>query len=64
MKKFLVIGEEGFLEMIRANRYYIDKTRFIKPLMESGSFVHVITRPRRFGKTLFMGMLETFLELK
>ena len=63
MKKILAIGEEGFLEMIRGNRYYVDKTGFIKPIMESGSYVQLITRPRRFGKTLFMGMLETFLEL-
>lgn len=63
MKKNLAIGEKGFLEMIRGNRYYVDKTGFIKPIMESGSYVQLITRPRRFGKTLFMGMLETFLEL-
>lgn len=49
--------------MIRVNRYYVDKTACIKPLMESGNYVHLITRPRRFGKTLFMGMLRTFLEI-
>lgn len=61
MKKKLAIGTEGFLDMIRENCYYVDKTTYIKPLMESGSDVHLITRPRRFGKTLFMDTLQAFL---
>lgn len=49
--------------MVNNNRYYVDKTGFIKPLMESGSFVQLITRPRRFGKTLFLDTVRTFLEV-
>lgn len=41
--------------------YYVDKTRFLKPLMESGNYVDLITRPRRFGKTLFLDTLRSFL---
>ena len=62
-KKTLAAGNESFLDMIRDNRYYVDKTGFIKPLMESGSYVQLITRPRRFGKTLFMDTLRRFLEI-
>lgn len=49
--------------MILENRYYVDKTDVVKPLMESGKYVQLITRPRRFGKTLFMDMLKTFLDV-
>ena len=62
-KKTLAAGNESFLDMIRDNRYYVDKTGFVKPLMESGSYVQLITRPRRFGKTLFMDTLRRFLEI-
>ena len=62
-KKTLAAGNESFLDMIRDNRYYVDKTGFIKPLMESGSYVQLITRPRRFGKTLFMDTLRRFLDI-
>lgn len=63
MKKKLTIGAGSFLNMIQENWYYVDKTAYIKPQMESGSCVHLITRPRRFGKTLFMDTLRTFLEV-
>lgn len=63
MLKSLAIGAEGFLDMIRDNCYYVDKTSYIKALMTSRSYVHLITRPRRFGKTLFLGTLRTFLEV-
>ena len=63
MKKTIAAGNESFVDMIRDNRYYVDKTGYIKPLMESGSYVQLITRPRRFGKTLFMDTLHRFLEI-
>mgnify|MGYP002515677958 CR=1 FL=1 len=63
MKKTLAVGTESFQNMVNNNRYYVDKTGFIKPLMESGSFVQLITRPRRFGKTLFLDTVRTFLEV-
>ena len=61
MRKTLAIGCESFADMIKDHRYYVDKTGFIKPLMESGSFVQVMVRPRRFGKTLFMDTVQSFL---
>ena len=51
-KKTLSAGNESFRDMIENHRYYVDKPPYIKPLMESGSVVQLITRPRRFGKTL------------
>lgn len=63
MKKTLSAGNESFRDMIENDRYYVDKTRFIQPLMESGSVVQLITRPRRFGKTLFMDTLREFLDV-
>ena len=63
MKKSLALGTESFPDMILGNSYYVDKTVAIKPLMLSGKYVQLITRPRRFGKTLFMDMLRTFLDV-
>ena len=63
MKKTPAVGTASFPAMMRENRYYVDKTDVIKPLMESGKYVQLITRPRRFGKTLFRDTLKTFLEI-
>ena len=49
--------------MIRKNYFYIDKTSFIKEWWESGDSVTLISRPRRFGKTLNMSMLEHFFSV-
>lgn len=58
MRKTVAIGEQDY-ETIRKNNYfYIDKTGFIKEWWESGDPVTLITRPRRFGKTLNMSMLK------
>lgn len=63
MKKELPIAIENFPDLIRNGCYYVDKTVFIKPVMTTGKKVRLITRPRRFGKTLFMDMLKSFLQL-
>ena len=63
MKKELPIAIENFPDLIRNGCYYVDKTAFIKPLLTAGKKVRLITRPRRFGKTLFMDMLKSFLQL-
>lgn len=63
MLKKLAVGGENFSDMIRNNCYYVDKTSFIKPLMDSETRVLLITRPRRFGKTLFMDTLKSFLQV-
>ena len=60
MARTVGIGHQDF-ETIRKGRYfYIDKTRFIKEWWERGDRVSLITRPRRFGKTLNISMLEQF----
>ena len=63
MKKILPVGVENFPDVVRNNCYYVDKTAFIKALMTSGNKVQLITRPRRFGKTLFMDMMKSFFQL-
>ncbi|MCI5500779.1 MAG: ATP-binding protein [Lachnospiraceae bacterium] len=63
MAKTVAIGIQSFAEIIEGNYFYIDKTDFIKEWWESGDSVTLITRPRRFGKTLNMSMLEQFFSL-
>ena len=63
MKKSLAVGNESFRSLREKNCYYVDKTAFIKPLMTSDKYVQLITRPRRFGKSLFLDTLRTFLDL-
>lgn len=63
MPKEIAIGIQSFEEIIKQNYFYIDKTDFIKEWWESGDVVTLITRPRRFGKTLNMSMLECFFSL-
>ena len=59
----LPVGIDSF-EKIRKNRfYYIDKTKLIEQLVETGGEVTLFTRPRRFGKTLNMSMLRSFFEM-
>lgn len=64
MKRTVAIGHQDF-ETIRKNNYfYIDKTKFIQEWWENGDSVTLITRPRRFGKTLNMSMLEKFFSVE
>ena len=64
MKKTVGIGHQDF-EVIRKEGYfYIDKTNFIREWWENGDSVTLITRPRRFGKTLNMSMLEKFFSVQ
>jgi len=58
------IGEQRFDRLIEENKFYIDKTAFIREWWEKGSNVTLITRPRRFGKTLNMNMVECFFSTK
>ncbi len=62
MKK-LPIGIEFFENFKRDNYYYIDKTAFIRDLINTRGSVNLFTRPRRFGKSLNMDMLKTFFEI-
>ena len=63
VRKKLPIGIDGF-EKIRMNDfYYVDKTLFIKELLQNWGEVNLFTRPRRFGKSLNMSMLKCFFEI-
>ncbi|WP_240984757.1 AAA family ATPase [Acididesulfobacillus acetoxydans] len=62
MKKRIAIGVSDFREMLTGAYYYVDKTLFIKDILEDGSKVILLPRPRRFGKTLNMSMLRYFFE--
>ena len=62
MKKKLPIGIEDFKEIIEKDCYYVDKTLFIKELLDNSSKVRLFTRPRRFGKTLALSMLRYYFE--
>lgn len=62
MKKPLPIGVDDFKKLITSGYYYVDKTLFIKELLDKKGDVNLFTRPRRFGKTLNMSMLRYFFE--
>ncbi len=60
MARTVAIGVQDFGDLIKGNCFYVDKTGFIREWWESKDSVTLITRPRRFGKTLNMSMLEHF----
>ena len=63
MARTVAIGQQDFETIREKGYFYIDKTRFISQWWESGDSVTLITRPRRFGKTLTMSMLEKFFSV-
>ena len=63
-KKRLPVGLENFEQIINDNYYYVDKTGLISELIRNGGMVNLFTRPRRFGKTLNMSMLEHFFSIE
>ena len=64
MPETVTIGAQNFEELRTNNYFYIDKTQFIKEWWEAGDKVTLITRPRRFGKTLNMSMMENFFSVQ
>lgn len=64
MARTVGIGIQNFEKLITENTFYIDKTDFIRQWWENRDDVTLITRPRRFGKTLNMNMLERFLSVE
>ncbi len=64
MARTIGIGIQDYSKIIENNYFYVDKTTFIKEWWESGDEVTLITRPRRFGKTLTMSMTEQFFSVK
>ena len=63
-KKRLPVGLENFEQIIKDNYYYVDKTGLISELIRNGGMVNLFTRPRHFGKTLNMSMLEYFFSIE
>ena len=63
MARTVAIGVQDFGTLIEKNCFYVDKTSFIKEWWESEDAVTLITRPRRFGKTLTMSMVEQFFSV-
>ena len=61
-KKPLPVGVEDFEKLMRNQYYYVDKTLFIRELLDKKGDVSLFTRPRRFGKTLTLSMLKYFFE--
>jgi len=60
----IAIGESDFRNLRQRDEYYIDKTMYIKHIIDSKSKVILITRPRRFGKTLNMSMLRYYFDCR
>ena len=63
MARTVSIGAQDFETLRQENYFYVDKTKFIQEWWESGDTVTLITRPRRFGKTLNMSMVEKFFSI-
>lgn len=64
IRKRIPIGIEFYQEMMEKEYYYVDKTLLIKEILDKGGKVTLFTRPRRFGKTLALTMLQAFFELE
>ena len=64
MKRTVAIGKQNFSSIVEENYFYIDKTSFLKEWWESGDDTTLISRPRRFGKTLNISMMEYFFSNK
>ena len=64
MAKVISIGNQSFESIREKDNFYVDKTNFIKEWWDNDDIVTLITRPRRFGKTLNMCMLECFFSNK
>ena len=63
MARTIGIGTQSFEKIREYQYFYVDKTNFIREWWENGDDVTLITRPRRFGKTLTINMVETFFSV-
>ena len=64
MEKVISIGKQNFASLRENHYFFVDKSHFIKAWWENGDEITLITRPRRFGKTLNMSMLDCFFSNK
>ncbi|MDR2544986.1 MAG: AAA family ATPase, partial [Methanobrevibacter sp.] len=58
----LSLGLSEFDDIIKQDKIYVDKTKFIKKMLDQGRKYYFLSRPRRFGKTLFVSTLENFFQ--
>ncbi|MBR4695974.1 MAG: AAA family ATPase, partial [Selenomonadaceae bacterium] len=63
-KRPMPVGIEDFKKLVQGDYYFVDKTRFIRDLLDIRTAVTLITRPRRFGKTLALSMLQYFFTME
>ena len=64
MVRKVPIGRDDFKEVIEEDLYYVDKTNIIEELLEKKKYVTQFPRPRRFGKSLFISMLDNFFNIE
>ena len=64
MQKKIPIGKDDFKEVIEQDYYYVDKTDIIEKLLSDGNYISLFPRPRRFGKSLFISMLDNFFNIE
>ena len=64
MLKKLPIGMDNFKDIIEKDYYYVDKTNVIEEILSTGSYVSLFPRPRRFGKSLFISMIDQFFNIE
>jgi len=65
MDKMILVGNDIYDKFIREDGYYVDKTELIYDLVvNTRNEVTLFTRPRRFGKTLIMSMMESFFDIR
>lgn len=64
MKKALPIGYENFQDIIEKDLYYVDKTEVIVDLLRNKNYISLFPRPRRFGKSLFLSMIDNFFNIE
>ena len=60
----IITHTRDFKELIESNSYYVDKTDIIEKLLNDGNYVSLFPRPRRFGKSLFISMLDNFFNIE
>ena len=63
MKEFEILNTESFVKIRKGQYYYVDKTFFLEKFLRAPTDATLFTRPRRFGKTLFMSMLAEFFDI-
>ena len=64
MLKSLPIGRDNFKDIIERDSYYVDKTNIIEEILNNDNYVSLFPRPRRFGKSLFISMMDNFFNIE